>query len=193
MTRFMKKCSLRILEPKKLWLWCYSWGNSEIIIPLFLRCLLCRSSLTEIGNDDVWYKYKLVTLIWEADRVKGQCSMLVYCRKWRDPNTIDKITHERITQKRIFWWKKKGKLQILHDLCLLGCHFLLQCMKVKSESEVAQLCPTPSDPMDCSPPGSSVHVIFQARVLEWVAIAFSSLLLSRHDWEIFICLNIKEL
>ena len=53
-----------------------------------------------------------------------------------------------------------------------GCHFLLQCMKVKSESEVAQLCPTPSDPMDCSPPGPSIHGIFQARVLEWVAIAF---------------------
>ena len=46
-------------------------------------------------------------------------------------------------------------------------------MKVKSQSEVAQLCPTPSDPMDCSPPGSSVHGIFQARVLEWGAIAFS--------------------
>ena len=55
----------------------------------------------------------------------------------------------------------------------VGCHFLLQCMKVKSESEVDQLCPTLSNPMDCSPPGSSVHGIFQARVLEWVAIAFS--------------------
>ena len=54
-----------------------------------------------------------------------------------------------------------------------GCHFLLQCMKVKSESEVAQSCPTLSDPMECSPPGFSVHGIFQARVLEWVAIAFS--------------------
>ena len=54
----------------------------------------------------------------------------------------------------------------------VGCHFLLQCMKVKSESEVAQ-CPTLSDPMDCSLPGSSVHGIFQARVLEWVAIVFS--------------------
>ena len=50
----------------------------------------------------------------------------------------------------------------------VGCHFLLQCMKVKSESEVAQSCPTPSDPMDCSLPASSVHGIFQARVLEWV-------------------------
>ena len=55
----------------------------------------------------------------------------------------------------------------------VGCHFLLQCMKVKSESEVAQLCLTLSDPMDYSLPGSSIHVIFQARVLEWIAIAFS--------------------
>ena len=55
----------------------------------------------------------------------------------------------------------------------VGCHFLLQCMKVKSESEVAQSCLTPSDPMDCSLPGSSIHGIFQARVLEWGAIAFS--------------------
>ena len=55
----------------------------------------------------------------------------------------------------------------------VGCHFLLQCRKVKSESEVAQSCPTLSDPMDCSPPGSSAHGIFQARVLEWGAIAFS--------------------
>ena len=52
----------------------------------------------------------------------------------------------------------------------VGCHFLLQCMKMKSESEVAQSCLTPSNPMDCSAPGSSVHGIFQARVLEWGAI-----------------------
>ena len=55
----------------------------------------------------------------------------------------------------------------------VGCHFLLQCMKVKSESEVTQSCPTPSDPMYCSLLGSSVHGIFQARVLEWGAITFS--------------------
>ena len=55
----------------------------------------------------------------------------------------------------------------------VGCRFLLQCMKVKSESEVAQLCPTLSDPMDCSLPGSSTHGISQARVLEWGATAFS--------------------
>ena len=56
----------------------------------------------------------------------------------------------------------------------VGCHLLLQCMKVKSESEVAQSCLTLHDPMDCSPPGSSVHGICQARVLEWGAIAFSA-------------------
>ena len=55
----------------------------------------------------------------------------------------------------------------------VGCHFLLQCMKVKSESEVAQSYLTLCDPMNCSPPGSSVHGIFQARILEWGAIAFS--------------------
>ena len=55
----------------------------------------------------------------------------------------------------------------------MGCHFLLQCMKVKNESEVSQSCPTLSDPMDCNLPGSFIHGIFQARVLEWGAIAFS--------------------
>ena len=55
----------------------------------------------------------------------------------------------------------------------VGCHFLFQCMKVKSESEIAQSCPTLCDPMDCSLPGSSIHGIFQVRVLEWGATAFS--------------------
>ena len=70
----------------------------------------------------------------------------------------------------------------------VGCHFLLQCMKVKSESEVAQQCSTLRDTMDCSPPGSSVHGIFRARVLEWVDRLFSvkyfllkQSLLQQHD------------
>ena len=62
----------------------------------------------------------------------------------------------------------------------VGCHFLLQCMKVKSESEVAQSCLTLLDPMDCSSPGSSIHGIFQARVLEWGAITFSAARVRRH-------------
>ena len=64
----------------------------------------------------------------------------------------------------------------------VGCHFLLQCRKVKSQSEVAQSCLTPSDSMDCSLPGSSVHGIFQARVLEWGAIAFSVSRSSLYDY-----------
>ena len=70
----------------------------------------------------------------------------------------------------------------------VGCHFLLQCMKVKSESEVAQSCPTLRDPMDGSLPGSSVHGIFQARVLEWGAMAFSDngILLSHKKMEVVL-------
>ena len=73
----------------------------------------------------------------------------------------------------------------------VGCHFLLQCMKVESESEVTQLCPTLCYSMDCSLPGSSVHGISQARVLEWVAIAFSKLklllLLLSHFSRVRLC------
>ena len=74
----------------------------------------------------------------------------------------------------------------------VGCHFLFQCTEVKSESEVAQSCPTLRDPMDCSLPGSSVHGIFQARVLEWSTIVLRNLfagqeatVITRHgtmDW-----------
>ena len=75
--------------------------------------------------------------------------------------------HRRQSTRLLRPWDSPGKNTGV------GCHFLLQCMKVKSESEVAQSCLTPSDPMDCSLPGSSVYGIFQARVLEWGAISFS--------------------
>ena len=75
--------------------------------------------------------------------------------------------HRRPPTRLLCPWDSPGKNTGV------GCHFLLQCMKVKKESEVAQSCPTLSDLMDCSPPGSSVHGIFQARALEWGAIAFS--------------------
>ena len=61
----------------------------------------------------------------------------------------------------------------------VGFHFRLQCMKVKSESEVTQSCPTLRDPMDCSLPDSSIHGILQARVLEWVTIANSRMIISK--------------
>ena len=75
--------------------------------------------------------------------------------------------HRRQPTRLLRPWDSPGKSTGV------GCHFLLQCMKVKSESEVAQSCLTLSNPMDCSLPGSSIHGIFQARVLEWSAIAFS--------------------
>ena len=79
------------------------------------------------------------------------------------PTLCDPIDSTRLPHP----WDSPGKNTAV------GCHFLLQCMKVKSQSEGALSCPTLSDPMDCSLPGSSVHGIFQARVLEWVAIALS--------------------
>ena len=80
--------------------------------------------------------------------------------------------HRRQPTRLLCPWDSPGKNTGV------GCHFLLQCTKVKSESEVAQSCLTFSDPRDWSLPGSSVHGIFQARVLEWGAIAFSDLYLS---------------
>ena len=91
------------------------------------------------------------------------------CCKVRSVVSNSVRPHRRQTTRLPHPWNSQGK-----DTGV-GCHFLLQCMEVKSESEVAQSCPTLSDPMDYSPSGSSVHGILQARVLEWVAIAFSTL------------------
>ena len=77
-----------------------------------------------------------------------------------------RATHRRQPTRLPRPWDSPGKNTGV------GCHFLLQCMKVKSDSEVAQSSPTLRDPMDCSLPVSSVHGIFQARVLEWGAVAF---------------------
>ena len=94
-------------------------------------------------------------------------------RGWQRMGWLDGITdsmHHRWKPTRLRHpWDSPGKNTGV------GCHFLLQCMKVKSEREVAQSCRTLSGPMDCSLPVSSVHGIFWARVLEWGAIAFSEL------------------
>ena len=82
-------------------------------------------------------------------------------------------THRRQPPRLPCLWDSPGKSTGV------GCHCLLQCMKVKSESEVAQSCLTLSDTMDCSLPGSFIHGIFRARVLEWGAIAFSALISSK--------------
>ena len=93
---------------------------------------------------------------------------------WEDPLKKGKLVvsdsvrpHRRQPTRLPHPWDSPGKNTGV------GCHFRLPCMKVKSESEVAQSCLTLSDSMDCSLPGSSLHEIFQARVREWGAIAFS--------------------
>ena len=88
----------------------------------------------------------------------------------------DSVRPHRWQPTRLLYpWDSPGKN------ARVGCHFLLQCIKVKSQSEVAQSCRTLSDPMDCNLPGSSIHGIFQARVLEWGAIAFSGKMSNIHS------------
>ena len=74
----------------------------------------------------------------------------------------------------------------------VSCHFLLQCTKVKSESEVTQSCPTLSDPMDCSLPGSSIHGIFQARVLEWGATGVGCIYIYTFFFDVYILFYINH-
>ena len=95
--------------------------------------------------------------------------------------------HRRQPTRLLCPWDSPGKNTGV------GCHFLLQCIKVKSESEVAQWCPTLRDPMDCSLPGSSIHGIFQARVLEWGAIAIPVKPLSSFSLPRAMILNVWSL
>ena len=94
--------------------------------------------------------------------------------KWSHSVMSDSSQPHRLQPTRLLHpWDFPGKSTGV------SCHFLLQCMRVKSESEVTQSCPTLRNPVDCSLPGSSIHGVFQARVLEWVAIAFSKTSASR--------------
>ena len=105
--------------------------------------------------------------------LKKKATFLAYCCCWVTSVVSDSVRpHRRQPTRLPRPWDSPGKNTGV------GYHFLLQWMKVKSESEVAQLCPTLRDPMDCSLPGSSVRGIFQARVWEWGAIAFSILCFS---------------
>ena len=101
---------------------------------------------------------------WTAAAAKSLQSRLTLC----NPNSV--WPQGRQLTRLSLPWDSPGKNTGV------GCHFLLQCMKVKSESEVAQSSLALRDPMDCSLPGSSVHGIFQAGVLEWGAIAFSEIM-----------------
>ena len=99
-------------------------------------------------------------------------SMVCCCRQVASVVSDSVQPHRRQPTRLLHPWDSPGKNTGV------GCHFLLQCMKVESESEVTQSCLTLSDPMGCSLPGSSIHGIFRATVLEWGAIAFSKIRLS---------------
>ena len=117
--------------------------------------------------------FSITVLSLRVDKVVNQSLICCCCCCWVASVVSDSA--------RPHWWKPT-RLPRPWDSpgknTGVGCHFLLQCMTVKSEREVAQSCPTLSDPMDYSLPGSSIHGIFQARVLEWGAIAFSALICS---------------
>ena len=99
----------------------------------------------------------------------------------------DPVQHHRWQPTRLpRLWDSPGKNTGV------GCHFLLQCMKVKSGSEVTQSFPTLSDPMVCSLPGSSIHGIFQARVLEWSAIAFSEFYNNKDKYKVTCNIGVNK-
>ena len=148
--------------------------------PLFSGLSLCRVSFSPLINQVFMHRFSLVGFLdfQTSDWKQLNCSTRSYllaaaaakslqsCPTLCDP--IDSSTPSSPCP-----WDSLGKNTGL------GFHFLLQCMKVKSEREVAQSCPTLSHPMDCSLPGSFFHSIFQARILERGAIAFSDLLAIR--------------
>ena len=124
----------------------------------------CISYVSCIGRQDT---YLLLELPGKPQSVCHCCCC--YCCCYVASIVSDSVQPHRQQPTRLpHPWDSPGKNTGV------GCHFLLQCMKVKSESEVAKSCPTLLDPMDCSLPSSSIHGIFQTRVLEWGAIAFSA-------------------
>ena len=135
-----------------LWIWC-CWKKGSI------------NSCTKRGPD--WEQAFLLQIMDVCFlRWLNKGSFKEWC--WVTSVVSDSVRpHRRQPTRMPRPWDSPGKNTGV------GCHFLFQCMKVKSESEVTQSCPTLSDPMDCSLPGSSIHGIFQARVLEWGAIDFS--------------------
>ena len=103
------------------------------------------------SRQEHWSGLPFPSPVHESEKWKGSCSVM------SDPQRPHGLQPTRLPHP----WDSSGKNTGV------GCHFLLQCMKVKSEREVAQSCPTLRDPMDCSPPGSSFHGIFQATVLSF--------------------------
>ena len=137
------------------------WGKGNpnaLLVGVYIYAITIEKSVT------ISYKTKSRNTIWASNTILGYipaaaAKSLQSCLTLCDPIDSSPLGPHPWDSPR----KNTG----------VGYHFLLQCMKVKSESEVAQSCLTFSDPMICSPPGSSVHAIFQARVLEWGVIASS--------------------
>ena len=127
------------------------------------------SSFTTLGYFQVYSKviqfFCVCVLFFRFFSIKGYCCCCYFASVVSDSVRPQREQPTRLPRP----WDSPGKNTGV------GCHFLLQCMKVKSESELAQSCLTLSNPMDCSLPGSSIHGILQARVLEWGAIAFSKI------------------
>ena len=139
-----------------------------------MKCLSMRMHIL-IRNKDKWLLYSI--LLYMAPHSSTLAWKIPWTEEPGRPQSMGSL--ESDTTERLHFhfftfmhWRRQWQPTPGKNTGV-GCHFLLQCMKVKSESKVAQSCPTPSDPMDCSLPGFSVHGICQARVLEWVAIAFS--------------------
>ena len=132
------------------------------------RLLLGRKVMT---NLDSILKSRDITLPTKVHLVKDMVFPVVMygCESW----TINKAEHQRIDAFELWCWRRLLRVPWTARRYIQFTLKDREGMKVKSESEVAQSCPTLRDPMDCSLPGSSVHGIFQARVLEWLAIAFS--------------------
>ena len=145
-------------------------------------CFLCadysvKGESLQSSADPIFYLRKIGLILffntWKLNLAVASNTSLISkvvcccCRQVASVMSDPVGPHRRQPTRLPHPWDSPGKNTAV------GCHFLLQSMKVKSESEVAQSCLTLSEPVDCSLPGSSVHGIFQARVLEWGAIALS--------------------
>ena len=133
------------------------------LLLLYFKCLFFYSRHTALGAFTKLSRKKSYLRLRIRGKTKGCCCCCEVASVMSDSVRPQRWQRSRLPRP----WDSPGKNTGV------GCHFLLQCMEVKSESEVAQSCPTPSNPMDRSLPGSSVHGIFQARVLEWGVMAFS--------------------
>ena len=165
------------MEWVKIWILCCIIGfkkkrfcNKKFLYILFHNFPFCTQRPQQVQTEHFWALLEMcpvwVTLPhvrWHAPGLQCCC-----CCKVASVESDSARPHRWQPTRVPRPWDSSGKNTGV------GCHFLLQCMKVRSESEVTQSCRTLSDLMDCSLPGSYVHGIYQARVLEWLAIAFSA-------------------